>query len=274
MLKFGNRVLVILLLGMTAYGSRTLSAQTQSARDVADRMQAQEKAQQLLKLEKQLSVIDGLVTDTTLRPMADVDVSLVGLDARITTVEGGRFRFVSVPPGQYLVIVRRIGYSPVSGVINVPASDTARLSYALVRAAMLDTLHVVDKGTSFRLLGFEMRKRRGDGQFLTGDEIAAGKLPYVSSYLRRFRGVDVSQIGGGFGTATAYSRRGSAFGGACAMTLLLDGVPLATRDLDLLPPPQAIAGIEVYESAINVPPELAVAVARCGAIAIWTKDRP
>ena len=58
-----------------------------------------------------LGVIDGIVTATLLRPLGAADVSVVGVGARVVTEAGGRFRFLQVPAGQYLLVVRRIGFA-------------------------------------------------------------------------------------------------------------------------------------------------------------------
>src|SRR5690348_1963417 len=76
-------------------------------------------------------VIDGAVTDTLLRPVAFAEVSVLRTDIKLQTNARGRFRFVDVPAGQYLLIVRRIGFRPVSAIIEVGARDTVRLAYTL-----------------------------------------------------------------------------------------------------------------------------------------------
>ena len=92
------------------------------------------------------SVIDGVVTDTLLRPLVSADISVVGTSARVVTGENGRFRMLQVPPGQYLIVVRRIGFAPTSGIIDVRDNGTLRLTYSLTRSnSLLDTLRIKER---------------------------------------------------------------------------------------------------------------------------------
>ena len=76
----------------------------------------------------------------------------------------------------------------------------------------------------------------------------------------------------------AISKRegGSIFGdgaGACALQIVLDGIPMPPRfPLELLPTPKEIAGIEVYDGPATVPPQFNGLDRRCGMVLVWTKD--
>lgn len=227
-----------------------------------------------------MGVIDGIVTDTLLRPLGAADVSVVGVGARVVTEEGGRFRFLQVPAGQYLLVVRRIGFAPTSGIIEVPASDTLRLSYMLARTTnLLDTIRVRETRISMRMAEFEYRRRLGQGQFITQDQIDKRASNQTSDYLRTLSGIDVSTLTNSqFAGKVALSRRegGSLVGegtGACAMQVILDGIVMPRNfNLDLLPPPKQIAGIEVYKGSATVPPQFGGADRRCGMIIFWTRE--
>ena len=55
--------------------------------------------------------------------------------------------------------------------------------------------------------------------------------------------------------------------------VVLDGIILPRNfDLDLLPPPKQIAGIEVYTGAATIPPQFGGPDRRCGVVAVWTRD--
>jgi hypothetical protein len=227
------------------------------------------------------SVIDGVVTDTLLRPLVSADISVVGTAARVVTGENGRFRMLQVPPGQYLIVVRRIGFAPTSGIIDVPDKDTLRLSYTLLRSNnLLDTVRVRGSRVTMRMLDFEKRRQQGQGQVITQEEIERRGSIQSSDFLRYMRGVEVSQVTTqAFAGTQVYSRREA--GGftdsqqqqACAMQVILDGIILPRNfNLDLLPPPKQIAGIEVYSGAATVPPQFGGVDRRCGVVAFWTRD--
>ena len=227
-----------------------------------------------------LGVIDGIVTDTLLRPLGAADVSVVGVGARVVTEAGGRFRFLQVPAGQYLLVVRRIGFAPTSGIIEVPADDTLRLAYTLARTTnLLDTIRVRETRLSMRMLEFEQRKAQGVGQFITQEQIDRRGSGLTSDFLRNVSGVDVSTLTNTvFAGKVALSKRegGSLVGegtGACAMQIILDGIVMPRFfNLDLLPPPKQIAGIEVYTGAATIPPQFGGPDRRCGVVAVWTRD--
>jgi len=247
---------------------------------LGDRVAA-EKARDVVRPTGQLAVIDGIVTDTLLRPLGSADVSVVGIGARVVTSENGRFRMLQVPAGQYLLVVRRIGYAPTSGIIQVPEADTLRLAYTLVRSdRLLDTVRVKERRVTIRMLDFEMRRRQGQGQFVTQEEIERRGSLQASDYMRSMRGVEVSRVTTqAFAGTQVYSRReGGGFDANgqqqyCAMQVVLDGIILPRNfDLDLLPPPKQIAGIEVYTGAATIPPQFGGPDRRCGVVAVWTRD--
>ena len=227
-----------------------------------------------------IGVIDGLVTDTLLRPLSSADVSVVGVGARVVTEESGRFRFLQVPAGQYLLVVRRIGFAPTSGIIDVPANDTLRLSYILARTTnLMDTVRIRETRVSMRMLDFDQRRAQGVGQFITQDQIERRASRETSDFLRTLRGIEVSRITtqAFAGTIALSKREGGSVGGdgtgACSMQVLLDGIVLPRFfNLDLLPPPKQVAGIEVYSGAATAPPQFGGADRRCGMILIWTRD--
>ncbi len=237
-------------------------------------------AAEAVRQPAQYGVIDGVVTDTLLNPLGAADVSVVGIGARVVTGENGRFRLLQVPPGQYLLVARRIGYAPTSGIIQVPESDTLRLSYTLVRSSnMLDTVRVKERRVSLRMAEFEGRRMAGIGQFVTQEEIERRASREVSDFLRNLRGIEVSRLtNNAFAGTVALSRRegGSVGGdgtGACAMQVILDGIVMPRFfNLDLLPSPKLIAGIEVYSGAATVPAQFGGADRRCGVLLVWTRD--
>jgi hypothetical protein len=58
----------------------------------------------------------------------------------------------------------------------------------------------------------------------------------------------------------------------CFMDIYVDDVHLPKPiNLDILPPPGAIAGIEVYASVSSIPLRFRALGAMCGVVLIWTK---
>jgi hypothetical protein len=225
-----------------------------------------------------IGTLDGLVTDSTLRPIADAEVTILRTSLKIRTGENGRFRFTQMPAGQYLIIVRRLGYHPTSEIVEVPPNDTLRSAFSLDRVPQgMDTVHVVTERRSFRMMEFEDRRKLGEGQFLTQDDIDKHGVAGVADLIRRFNGVNIKddrgRVGGG-GQLQQYavSRRGDS-GDYCVMQVVLDDVLLPKPfDLTLLPSPRQIAGIELYTGSATLPARYNGLDAWCGLLLIWTKD--
>lgn len=221
--------------------------------------------------------IDGVVSDTNLVPLHAAFVSIVGTPIRVGTGPNGRFRITKLQPGQYLLIVKRVGFRPTSGVIDVPAADTLRLSYTLEPiAATLPTVTITEKPFSLRMGEFLARRRAGFGEFMTQEEIDAKNSVYATELFRSFKTINVSPNRTSVLTEwLALSHREGANPGlgACPMAVFLDNVPLPTPfNLDLLPPPKDLGGIEVYAGAATTPPQFSGFDRGCGVIMVWTRD--
>lgn len=227
-------------------------------------------------------VIDGAVSDSTLRPVSFAEVTILRTEIKLQTNSQGRFRFHDVPPGQYLLIVRRIGYRPISSIIQVGVRDTLRLSFIMEPAIQaLDRVVVTEERRSLRMLEFEQRRQQGWGFFITGEQIEKRNLPVAADYLRLAPSISLapSHNASGIPDLVAISKRegGSIYGegaGACAIQIVIDNVPMPARfPLELLPTPKEIAGIEVYNGPATVPAQFNGLDRRCGMILVWTKDR-
>jgi hypothetical protein len=230
---------------------------------------------------QKLGEIDGVVTDTLLRPVARAEVVVFRTDIRLETNAEGRFRFVDVPAGQYLIIVRRVGYRPTSAVVQVGASETLRLAYALEPVVtQLESVVVREDRVSLRMLDFERRRKQGHGFFITQEQIERRNLPVSLDYLRLAPSIALapSHNSSGLSEYVAISKReGGSFSGdgagACAMQIVVDNVPMPRRfPLEMLPPTRDLAGIEVYAGAASVPQEFSGLDRRCGMIVVWTRD--
>jgi hypothetical protein len=232
----------------------------------------------LLGNSRAVGTIDGIVSDTNLVPLQGAFVSVLGTSIRIGTGPNGRFRITKVPAGQYLLIVKRIGFRPTSAVIDVPATDTLRLAYTLeqVGVDVLNPVIVTEKSPSKKMADFEQRRRLGVGQFMDAQQIDAHNSARATEILRNFTTVNVSQDNSTAITKYyALSKREGANPqlGACPMQLYVDQVPLPSPfNLDLLPAPREIAGIEVYAGASTIPPQFNGYDRGCGVILVWTKD--
>lgn len=221
--------------------------------------------------------IDGVVSDTSLRPLADVTVTIVGTDTRVVTGANGRFRLVAVAPGPYMLSLRRVGFEPASVRVQVAQDDTLRVSFTLEPAvASLDTVTVAAPAVSPRLAEVYERRKRGPGQFITQDQIERLNKVAASDLFRTFMGIRLTADG-----RFAESMRDRAK--KCPIMAIVDGFAKYS-DFGQLPSPQEIAAIEFYSGPSEIPLQFKSMVGNpvdpvhdpggvsCGLILIWTRD--
>lgn len=216
------------------------------------------------------AAIDGVVTDTLLAPLADATVSLLGSTVRVVTKTNGRFRIVDLPPGEYVLFVRRIGYAASSSTIELTAGDTLRPSFTLRGAvAELDTVVVADKGGLWPIeRDFEDRRRKGFGHFLTQDQIERLNFVDLTDVLMTVPGVSPIMTN----TRDPFLK--------CPYQFFLDGTPLNNHKLvETLPRPSEVFGVEVYSGPAEIPLQFKTkgpnanphSGSFCGVILVWTK---
>ena len=228
--------------------------------------------------QSRFGTIDGFVSDSNLTPLQAAEIKILSTSVKVSTGPNGLFRLSQVPVGQYVLIVRRVGYRPTSAVVQV-GTDTLRTSYALERGTTLDAAVITAERTSPRLSEFNARRKVGLGEFMSAEDIAKRNTVFVTELMRRFQSIIVGpSYTSGSGGSPEYlalsKREGGSFNtGACPMIVVVDNVTMPTPfNLENLPSPKYLAGIEVYNGASTVPPQYSGMNRGCGVILIWTKD--
>jgi hypothetical protein len=224
-----------------------------------------------------LGLIRGVVTDSGLHPIEGADVSIVLSNIHVATDARGRFEISRVPAGGYLLMARGLGFRPITTGVSVSPGDTARPAIMLeASAAELPGVTIVEHKASDRLREFDERRARGDGEFFTQAQIERRNVVSIVDMLYQAKGIRIIKGGGLIATS---ARQGT----FCPMQVYLDGVALAGSraadapfDLNLLPSPKEIMGIEIYSGPSTVPqwlPNGPVSSGhRCGVIVVWTRD--
>jgi carboxypeptidase family protein len=217
--------------------------------------------------------LDGIVTDTSLAPLAGASAWILGTNLEVSAGDNGRFRITGIPAGTYIVVVRRLGYAPLSSALSVAAGDTTRASFTLVRQDVrLEKVVVTAAAGVGPLSEFESRRAFGVGQFMTENDIHKLNMARTSDLLRTFHSTTVTP------TTVHNSRLLPARG--CPYQFYVDGVAISVHDLDVdLPPPGELAGMEVYTNTATVPLQYASVGGGtggrgggfCGVILVWTK---
>lgn len=242
------------------------------------------------------AVLRGTVrSDSSETPLGGAEVAIPALGIATRAEPGdGSFRLADLAPGTYTVVVRMLGYTPVTSSIRLAAGDSVQKVVHLARTAVpIAPVDVKAEPVRDRKLAtFEAHMRAGTGRYLTGatldslrdltlGDILASRLvgAYVvdrvpSAWVATRRGVQ--SVMNRPSLSRPDMERG-AEASACYAAVYLDGVLMygghegeGLFDINSLTP-SAIAGIEFYPGGSGLPPELKHLMPTCGAIVIWTR---
>jgi TonB family protein len=212
----------------------------------------------------------GTVLDSLGGPLSGAQVSVQGTNVRAVTDASGAFRLSRLPAGEATLFIRRLGYRPESPTARVNPSAERRLEIRLSALAMrLPTVEVRRRAEVYdsRLKGFNARKEKRVGHFVTREDLDRMSSARFIDALRGIPGVQMRPIRGG-GTTVAV--RGS----RCPPLVFIDGFPAGAgvMDLDMLDL-AGVEGIEVYSGVATVPAEFMGARGGhgCGVIAVWSR---
>ena len=179
----------------------------------------------------------------------------------------GRFELRGLAPGPGLLQIRAICYQIGSWAVNLAESTVVSRTFEMdevpvVLPELNATTTPVDDWRSPQ--GFEVRRQRGDGYFVTEQQLKEQQPRTLAEVLRTVPGV--------YTFCTSYGCRVLMLRSTppCTPEYFLDGYPAS---LAVGPdfPIQGTRGIEVYGDAFAVPNEFQKLGLRCGVIAIWTR---
>lgn len=219
---------------------------------------------------QQFGNLQGVVRDSLSGGVVGAQVSVEGSANRASTEADGTFRLSRVPAGEVVVHVRRLGYRPGTARVHVEAgrNTSVELSLAPV-AARMPVVEVRGKGQVYdsRLAGFNARKEKQVGHFITRDRLDGMASARFVDVLRQVPGVRMRTLRGGVATVTLRGAR-------CSPLVFLDGFPATAGVLDLdMIDLASVEGIEVYSGVATVPAEFSSVrgLESCGVIAVWSR---
>lgn len=208
-----------------------------------------------------------VVSAMTGGPLEDAQVLLVQEGRGTTTDERGRFRIGEVAAGPDTVRVRLVGFGderlPITLRPGATTDVTLLLSETVLRMEEIDV--TVDQPAPERLQGFERRRRRGLGLFLTPEDIASRDAQQPSDHLRNQPGLSVSRSI--LGEAEIRFTRTNL---DCRPEVIVDGTLAQDFHVDDLNPDD-IWAVEIYRGSSEVPPEFTMQFEGCGLIVVWTR---
>lgn len=217
------------------------------------------------------SAIRGVVVNRQTRaPVEGALARLTWTDMSATVDSSGRFELTGLRPGVGLLQVRAVGYRIGSWAVRLAAqqalSDTFELEPVAIQLAEVLVPGRPDEDWRSPA-GFEARRRKGGGYFVTEEQIRQQRPLTLVEVLRTVPSVMTGCNYNGCQVRMSRSPR------PCSPEYFLDGYP-ATFATGPNFPIQGIRGIEIYPDAFSVPIELQKIELHCGVIAIWTRMGP
>lgn len=209
----------------------------------------------------------------------------------LLTNEDGRVSLGSGKKQTLTLEVRRIGYAPFYGKVDMPDSAVTIPIVLAPLAQQLGSVRVsADKARSpLELSGFYRRwlagqKGASSATFIGPEEIEKRSSSRISTLLSSVNGVNLSRTGNANLVVT------SSVGGSCPMAIIVDGrqvCPTGGCDfqdyshglsdqnsvlIDQVISLNSVAGIEVYRRGSSMPSDFHVN-GDCGAVVLWTGSR-
>jgi hypothetical protein len=213
------------------------------------------------QVEDTLATLRGRVLSRSrAEPVEQAFVFLLGNGKGGMTDAEGRFSIEDVAPGVDTVQVRYFGFEPSATVVDLQPGHitdaTLLISNTVLEVA--DLTVEVRRTLTGKLKGFEERRFKGFGEFITPQQIERRQPRVPSDMLRGIAGVVVGSEQ--LGQTEVYFTKGST-AGRCAPTMTIDEITAA----DLL-------AMELYKGGTQMPPQWASN--SCGLIIVWTKEGP
>jgi hypothetical protein len=239
----------------------------------------------------QILVRGVLVDATSGAPITSARINLAATRGawrgEMLTDSVGGFAFENVRPGNYTLRAQRVGYRDSGGQLRLSADSVVEVQMRMTVATVtLDPLTVVtrsQRNVGPVLEGFYRRLARGQGRFVTREEIEMRHPPRVTDMLRTVPNLNSnSQRSAGGSTMS----RGSS-GDRCTVVFFVDGMVVSQpsgmgggpwtsgsrtdQAIDDFVHPAEVEGIEIYRGESDTPAEFVTRWVGCGTIVIWTR---
>lgn len=214
--------------------------------------------------QRTAAVAGVLVDRLTGSPVMSASVTILGWPPVIRSDTAGRFSRDSLLPGIYVVQVRSLGYAMTSRIVDLQIGQAVLLRVELDPVGVLLPGVAVEAPRYYQrgMQGFEERRLRGRGVYVTEDNIKERQAQLLGDVLRSVPGVREVCRRGICRVRMARSE--------CAPNFFVDGFP-ANNSTTLEMPTIGIIAIEIYRTIAETPPEFLRGVTGCGTIAIWTR---
>ena len=230
--------------------------------------------------------IIGVVSDGAGgRPVGGATVRSTTAARGMLTDSRGAFSLTDLLPGLHLVEFTQLGYVTRTDSIRVVPDRVTNVRVSLsADPVQLDPIEVTVERREVVLqgVGFYRRQEEGFGDFIDRQEIERRGPAEMTDLFSRLPGVEMFSdpqnpleryivLRGG-----RQSSFSSGSYGRCFPRVLLDGVVVNPGGnqpamLDQLIDPEAVVGVEVFQSSTGVPAQYGGTGASCGVIVLWTR---
>jgi len=232
--------------------------------------------QSMAQESRAVGVLTGVVRDSSGERLVGAELVVANSRARSFSNDTGGFRVLGVPAGEGTLRVRRLGYAPRTVDISIAAGASTHQEIVLERVPLSVDAVVVSAEARPVYSGwaakFYQRMERGQGRFITREDIDRRNAFRVTDLLRSLPGVTIRSSRVASNTVFLRGQR-------CTPFIWIDNTPAMAGYVDVDNfQPSSLEGIEVYQTAASVPAELSVPRDRmaCGMIVLWSRmpERP
>ncbi len=229
-------------------------------------------ARRAVAQQDRATLIAFVTASATGEPLGGAQLVVEGTGIWGITDQRGMLRLAGIPAGSRTLEVRRLGFARERVTVQLRTDRVTELSFALaIQPIALAELRVRAhrRRPLLELSGFERRKARGFGTFITWQQIENRRPNQLSDVLRGVPGVQLAATN--FSDARASMMRAAAPSRRCPIQYYVDGVQVYAFNIDDVRP-HDVEGIEIYKGAAEIPPDFNRGTAMCGVIVIWTRD--
>ena len=129
-----------------------------------------------------------VMADSTNQPIADAEILLSALGLTARSDARGEFTLPGITPGTHAVVVRRVGYGPMTATLEFPERQAVRRRVVLQRLTVLDSV-VTEATPDPMMLAFEEHRKRGFGEFLTRADLEKSEAFTLRSVAQTLMGL-------------------------------------------------------------------------------------
>jgi hypothetical protein len=248
-------------------------------------------------------VFAGLVVrDSANNPIEGAEVVIAGAAKSMLTGRRGAFRLREVPVGEHEVIVRKLGYGPMTTKVTFALNKTVTRRVVLTPVQVLNQVEVTAERMRDPLMrSFEENRKLGIGKFITRAELEARPNTQLATFFREMPAAQVTSqgtrawIGSNRGCLVYASMDGSkrpdapkysleevssgplSVNGCCFPTVYVDQRRIFSgRDGEMVPNinrflVEQLEGVEYYPGLASVPAQYAQSEQKCGVLVLHTR---